>query len=334
MITKQEYIEYLLSTPFNYTCTNMADHKANLSHDVVSDFLRRERFTPAHLWTIVESFIHDSATAAIIVDDSVQDKRYSKFIELVKKQYSGNEHGTVRGIGLVNLVHTAGSQETHWPIDYRIFHPDTDGKTKNDHFQDMFKRLITHKHLKARRILFDSWYASVDNLKLIHRSGWTFFTTLKSNRLVSLHRDTGYQHLDTLVFDEQTVTTGLIVKLKEVPFQVKLFKLVAPNGDIDWVITNDSDVSVNRFVAQLANDTRWQIETFHRSFKQLTGSQRCQCRKARSQRNHLACCYQAWVALQVKARQMGQTIYQLRTGLFSDYLRNELANPRIQAITS
>jgi hypothetical protein len=135
MITKQEYIEYLLSTPFNYTCTNMADHKANrpaarLSHDVVSDFLRRERFTPANLWSIVQGYLDDSPTASVIVDDSVQDKRYSHFIELVKKQYSGNEHGTVKGIGLVNFVHSAGNDEPHWPIDYRIFHPESDGKTK------------------------------------------------------------------------------------------------------------------------------------------------------------------------------------------------------------
>jgi hypothetical protein len=41
--------------------------------------------------------------------DSVQDKRYSKFIELVKKQYSGNEHGTVRGINLVNFAHSTGN---------------------------------------------------------------------------------------------------------------------------------------------------------------------------------------------------------------------------------
>nr|WP_080058770.1 hypothetical protein [Spirosoma aerolatum] len=109
---------------------------------------------------------------------------------------------------MINFVHSAGNDEPYWPIDYRIFHPDTDGKTKNDHFQEMFKRLITHKQLKARRILFDSWYTSVDNLKLIHRSDWAFFTTLKSNRLVSLHRDTGYQHLDSLVFSEQTMTTG------------------------------------------------------------------------------------------------------------------------------
>ena len=154
----------MLSTPFNYTCTNLADHKADLSHDVVSDFLRRERFTPADLWAIVEPHIQDSPTASVIVDDSVQDKRYSRFIELVKKQYSGKEQGTVKGIGLVNFVHTVGNDEQHWPIDYRIFHPENDGKTKNDHFQEMFKRLITHKQLQARGILFDSWYASVDNL--------------------------------------------------------------------------------------------------------------------------------------------------------------------------
>ena len=89
MIAKHEYIEYLLSTPFNYTCTNMADHKPNLSHDVVSDFLAQQRFTPADLWAIVKAQIDDVQTAWIIVDDSVQDKRYSYFIELVKKQYSG-----------------------------------------------------------------------------------------------------------------------------------------------------------------------------------------------------------------------------------------------------
>jgi len=334
MIAKHEYIEYLLSTPFNYTCTNMADHKPNLSHDVVSDFLRQERFKPADLWAIVQPHIDDSENSSILVDDSVQDKRYANFIELVKKQYSGNEHGTVKGIGLVNFVHSGGNDGDFWPIDYRIYHPDTDGKTKNDHFEEMFKRLITHKHLKARRIVFDSWYASVTNLKLIHRHGWTFFTTLKSNRLVSLDRDTGYQHLNALVFDDQTLVRGLIVKLKEVPFRVKLFKIVAQNGDIDWVITNDLDGSVNLFVADLANDNRWQIEDFHRGFKQLTGSEKCQCRKARSQRNHLACCYQAWVALKVRAKQTNQTIYQLRKSLFTDYLVHELANPRIQAIRS
>ena len=92
MIAKQEYIEYLISTPFNYTCTNLAEHKPNLSHDVVSDFLAKQHFTPADLWAIVKAQVEDTETACIIVDDSVQAKRHSYFIELVKKQYSGNEH--------------------------------------------------------------------------------------------------------------------------------------------------------------------------------------------------------------------------------------------------
>lgn len=332
MITKREYVEYLLSTPINYTCTNLAEHKPAMSHDVVSDFLRRERFTPAQLWDVVKVHMQDSEQSFIIADDSVQDKRYSYFIELVKRQYSGNEHGTVKGIGLLNFVHSSGADGDFWPFDYRIYHPDTDGKTKNDHFQEMFMRLITHKCLLARTILFDSWYASVTNLKLIHRQGWKFFTTLKSNRLVSVSRDIGYQHLNELVFDEQALVKGLSVKLKEIPFLVKLFKLVTPNGDIEWIITNDLDSSVNVFVAEINNGTRWQIEDFHRSFKQLTGSEKCQCRKARSQRNHMACCYHAWISLKVKAVQVGKTIYQVRNSLFSEYLIREMANPTIQAI--
>ena len=332
MLDKQDYISYLLSTQINYTCTELADHRANLSHDAVSDFLRRERFTPSQLWQVVSPHIEDSKEAAIIVDDSVQNKQYSRFIELVKCQYSGNEHGTIRGIGLVNFVHSGGNNQDFWPIDYRIYHPDTDGKTKNDHFQEMFKRLITHKNIQARTILFDSWYGSADNIKLIHRSGWTFFTTLKGNRLVSVDRDIGYQHLEELDFNQQALARGLIVKLKEVPFKVKLFKLVTTDGRIDWIITNDLDQTVNRFVAELKNDNRWQVEDFHRGFKQLTGSEKCQCRKARSQRNHLACCYHAWVSLKVRAKQLGTTLYQVKHQQLSDYLVNQLYHPTIQAL--
>jgi hypothetical protein len=332
MLQKKDYIEYLLSTPFNYTCTNLADHKPDLCHDSVSDFLRRERFTPSQLWASVVPHIEDSETSVVIADDSVQNKKYSNFIELVKRQYSGNEHGTVKGIGLVNFVHSSGNDGDFWPIDYRVYSPEDDGKTKNDHFQEMFKRLVTHKRLKAKTILFDTWYASVANLKLIHRSGWTFFTTLKSNRLVNLDPAIGYQHLEELCFDQHSLVKGLIVKLKECPFMVKLFKMVAPNGDIDWVITNDLDHAVNLFVAEIKNDNRWQVEEFHRGFKQLTGSEKCQCRKARSQRNHLACCYHAWVSFKVKAKQMKTTVYQVRQSLFTDYLVQQLMNPTVHAV--
>jgi len=302
-----------------------------VSHDVVTDFLHQKRFMPREVWKLVKDRIEDSKEACLIVDDSVHDKRYSRVIDLVRAQYSGNEHRVVRGIGVVSLVHSGGKEEAFYPIDYRVYAPDIDGKTKNAHFQEMFVHALDQKQIQARTILFDGWYASAENLKLIHRRKRTFFTTLKSNRLVSVSKEQGYVHLEDLEWTPAPLTYGVLVKLKEVPFTVRLFKLVAPDGDIDWVITNDLDETMTAHVAADASHVRWQVEELHRGLKQLTGTEKCQCRAARAQRNHLACCYHAWVSLKVQAKELGQTMYALRERLFSHYLRAELRNPHIMA---
>ena len=109
MVTKQQYVEYLICTIGNYTGSHLAEHLDEVSHDVVTDYLRSEHLTAHGLWELVARLIQDSPEAFMLVDDSVQDKRYSQFIELVKRQYSGAEHGLVRGIGVVNLVHSDGT---------------------------------------------------------------------------------------------------------------------------------------------------------------------------------------------------------------------------------
>lgn len=264
MMRKHQYVEYLVNTPINYTCTNLAEHLDDVSHDSISDYLRHERLTARHLWDLVCQRIDNRTDTYLLVDESVQDKRYSHKIELVKQQYSGAVHGLVRGMGVVNLLHSTGLHGDFPPIDHRMYAPDMDGKTKNQHFQEMLVRAIADKHIQAHTVLFDSWYASAENLKLIHRLGRRFFTTLKANRMVSLSQETGYVHLDTIEWTEERLTQGLIVRLKEVPFLVRLFKMVATNGDIDWVITNDLEETMTTHVAQDANDVRWKIEEFHR----------------------------------------------------------------------
>ena len=331
MITKRQYVEYLICTVGNFTSTNLADHLDAVSHDSITDYLRNERLTARGLWELVAGLIQDSSEAFMLVDDSVQDKRYSRFIELVKLQYSGAEHGLVRGIGVVNLVHSAGAGKDFYPIDYRIYAPEQDGRTKNDHFSEMVINAVFAKKIKAKRLLFDSWYASAENLMLVDRLGLTFFTTLKSNRMVSLSKEDGWIHLEDIDWTEERLQNGMMVKLKEVPFKVRLFKVVATNGDIDWVITNCPDETLTTQAAQEASDVRWQVEELHRGLKQLTGTEKCQCRKSRSQRNHIACCYHAWLSLKVKAKSLGKTLYQTKEDLLSDYLRAELAAPRIQA---
>jgi hypothetical protein len=87
---------------------------------VVNDFLHQKRFLPREMWNLVKDRIEDSKDAFLLVDDSVQDKRYSRFSELVRAQYRGNEHRVIKGIGVVNLVHRAGKDADFYPIDYRV----------------------------------------------------------------------------------------------------------------------------------------------------------------------------------------------------------------------
>ena len=206
---------------------------------------------------------------------------------------------SVHSFGAIPLMNTSRRRYSRLrDIDYRISDPELDGNTKNDHFLAMLKQAFTTKGIIATFVLFDSWYSGADNLKYIHRAGRIFATTLKSNRLISVDKEQGYIHLDELKWTPEQLLHGQSVKLKTVPFFVRLFKLVTPDGDIDWVITNSDDSTFTIDSVKAQQKRRWAIEPFHREIKQLTGSERCQCRKAKSQRNHLACCYHALTTVQ------------------------------------
>src|SRR5215475_4786153 len=125
MITKEQYIEFLISTPMNYTCTHLADHLSGVSHDSITDFLKSQRLTAESIWTCAKTLINDTEESFLIADDSVQEKPYAQAIELVYPHYSGNKHTVVRGIDIVNLVHSSGDGE-YYPVDYRIYAPEYD----------------------------------------------------------------------------------------------------------------------------------------------------------------------------------------------------------------
>ncbi len=44
-------------------------------------------------------------------------------------------------------------------IDYRIFDPDTDGKTKLDHVREMLGS-AEHREIPFETVLMDTWYAA------------------------------------------------------------------------------------------------------------------------------------------------------------------------------
>ena len=126
-------------------------------------------------------------------------------------------------------------------------------------------------------------------------------------------------------------TFGKKIKLKGFPkeHKVKLFRVVVSESHTDWVITNDlsqNSTNATRDVCAI----RWKIEQFHRELKQLTGVEKCQCRKGRIQRNHIACAVLVWIRLTELARKSATTVYQVKKNMLSDYLRRELRSPSVR----
>jgi hypothetical protein len=75
----------------------------------------------------------------LVFDDTVLDKRYSQKIELVRRQYSGNEHRVIRGIGVITCLYVNEKTGEFWVIDYRLYNPEEDGKTKLDQVLKLYR---------------------------------------------------------------------------------------------------------------------------------------------------------------------------------------------------
>jgi hypothetical protein len=330
--SRVDYCQFLMSSQVNFTLTHYAEHHAHFSHDALNRYLNGDRITSRIIWENVRVHVVHSAHGYLIFDDTVLDKSFSQRIDLVRRQYSGNAHGVIKGIGVVTCVYVNPELQQYWIIDYRIFAPDQDGKTKLDHVKDMLDNVLLHKGLPVRTVLMDSWYATSALMAYIDSKKLVYYCPLKDNRYVDdSEGERPYQRVDNLHWDALELREGKIVKVKNFPpeHRVKLFRVPVSSHRIDWIVTND--LSQNSTDAtQEACGMRWKIEQFHREFKQLTGAEKCQCRRSRMQRNHIACAVLVWDCLAAQARKVGKTLYQLKREMLSNYLRAELLSPAVR----
>ncbi len=331
-ITRLDYCQYLLVSQINYTLTNFADHSEKFSHDAINRYLSGEKITPRLVWENVKTQIVQTPKGYVLFDDTVLDKRHSFAIDLVRRQYSGNAHGVIKGIGVVTCVYVNPELDQFWLLDYRIYDPTGDGKSKLDHVQEMLSHTVYHKQLPFQAVLMDTWYATKDLMLFIESLQKVYYCPLKANRQVD---ESGgqqpYQRVDTLAWNQSELQQGKRLKIKGFPkdHKVQCFRVVVSTHRTDFVVTNALAPSSTQ-TTQQACGFRWKIEQLHRESKQVTGLEACQCRKARIQRNHIGCALLVWVRLNALATQAGQSLYQLKHGLLDDYLCQQLQRPSLK----
>lgn len=237
-VTRLDYCQYLLSSQINYTLTNFADHSQNFSHDQLNRFLQADKLKPRLVWEQVKDSIVTSPSGYLLFDDTVADKNYSHSIELVRRQYSGNAKTVIKGIGIVTCVYVNPETNQFWLINYRLFAPEVDGKTKLDHVREMFENAIEHKKLPFRAVLMDSWYAAKELMLHIERSNKIYYCPLKSNRQVDEGEGIpkpAYQRMDSLQWSKTEIETGKNIHVKDFPkgHRLQLFRLVVSKDRTD-----------------------------------------------------------------------------------------------------
>ena len=315
-----DYINFLVAAQCDVSCVKAADcfstNGTVISHDSFNRFLTRQSLDSETLWHEVEPFV-EKRNGWLIVDDTVLDKIHSEKIGLTYFQWSGSHRKIVKGIGLITLVWTDGTNT--FPIDYRIYDKDGDKLSKNDHFRSMMQT-AHDRGFVPYFIMFDSWYASLANLKLIRKFGWRFFSRAKKNRLVNPD-NTGNVPVSSLTIPED----GMEVHMKAYGF-IKVFKSKNKSGNDRYWITDclEVDYAGRKNLQAIC----WAIENYHRDLKELCGVDKCKIRKELGQRNHINCSLRAYVRLEVAEKEQNISIYNAKWEIIKDAIRSYVQEPK------
>jgi len=286
----------------------------SISHDSVNRFLNREAYTGRDLFNEASLGLNLRG-GTLSVDDSVLDKPYSQYMELVGHFWSGKHHRAVKGINLVTLYYT-DSQGKHQPINFRVVDK-AEGKTKNDYFQDMLAEVLEWG-IEPTFVTGDSWYSGVDNLKLIKKHQIGLLFALESNRLVSVEKGSWVQ-----VQQLDIPADGLVVWLKNFG-HVKLFRTQLKDQLRHYISALPSDGQTEAFDHKAfteQHDRHWQIEQYHRAIKQVCNIERFQVRSKGAIKNHLFAAICDFVQLQkLSFAAVINNCYSLQRNLFKDVI--------------
>lgn len=325
-VSDHDYIDFLIATPKACSATEAARVSAVQTsppaHDAFTRLLHRLEPDPQTLWQEASTQVVREE-GILVADDSTLDKPYAQHIALVSRHWSGKHHRVVEGINLITLLWSEGDRSV--PVDYRLYDKAGDGLSKNDHFQAML-HTARQRGFRPQCVVFDSWYASLDNLKLIDGFGWTWLTQLKANRLVNPDR-TGLRPVARV----QAGPEGAIVHLKGYGL-IRLFTIVTPDGDSEWWATND--LQMRPLTRVRFAGYAWAIEQYHRGLKQFCSVERAQVRAARAQRNHIGLALRAFLRLESYCYHRGISWFEAKHAIIREAVRAYLACPRYHLIST
>ena len=341
------YTDYLIST-FGYaTATGLSRMvEGQVSHDQITRFLSQKAYTSKDLWLQVKPTVRkvEREDGVLIFDDTIQEKPHTDENEVMCWHYDHSKGRTVHGFNLLNcLYHVEGVsipvafELIKKPVEYCDIKTRKKKRaslvTKNELMREMVEVCVQNK-LPFRFVLFDTWFASKENMRFIKETlKKDFICALKTNRLVALSKE-DYQakrftRIEDLSWSEETAFTGW---LKDVPFPVRIVQQVFVNkdGSTGILYLACSDTTLTREVILTTYQKRWPVEVFHKSLKQNAALGKAPVRRVTTQNNHVFATLYAVFKLECLKMKRHLNHFSLRAHLYLKAIR--VAFAELQAL--
>jgi len=313
------YINFSLSSFGKIEMTKLSKISQK-SHDMFTKglLLKDSIDDDKKLWQKIKPFLREyenEENGCIIVDDMLMYKPWTKVNDMVCWHYDHVKQRMQKGILMLNF-HYTDETGISIPLGYELI-TKTEEKwnekygrnikkslfTKNEIMRDKLEILNTHNEVKYKYVLFDKWFASVENLVFIEDTlKKKFVCPIKSNRKVAftLEEKINGKYVNISTLDIEGGSSRLVY-LEGYEKPLRVIKQVVKNGDDGestylYLVTNDIGLSFHEVLEIYKR--RWKIEEYHKSLKQNLHIEHSPTKVELSQRNHIHLTVCAFIKLE------------------------------------
>jgi DDE superfamily endonuclease len=339
------YSDYLLASFGATTATGLRQVlEGEISHDQVSRHLAGKKKTAADLWLTVKPFVRQvqSEAGVLIIDDSLEEKPYTAEKDLGCWHYDHSRAALVKGINFLTALYA--SQGVSLPVGFHLIaktekylDPKTQKEqrrspvSKNELCRELIKQAGAN-HIPFRCVVFDTWFASAENMVFIKRAQHRdFVCPLKTNRKVALSLADEQQgrslRVDTLGLEEHTPRE---VYLEGVDFPLVLVKQVFTNEDgscgVLYLVSSATTMSFDDLTTTYQK--RWQVECYHKSLKQNVSLAKSPTQTETTQTNHFFAALCGFIKLERLKGKTKLNHFALKSKLYLNALHSAFSTLR------
>lgn len=326
------YSDYLIASFGLTTATGLSQLLDNeISHDKITRFLSCQAKTSKDLWHFVKPLIRQIETddGCLILDDSIEEKPFTDENEIVCWHYDHSKQLLVKGINFLSCLYQ--TKDLALPIGFDLIRKTEtyidpkDGKqkrrspiSKNELARSQIEQAVRN-NIKFRFVLFDVWFASVENMKLILARNKHFICPLKSNRKIALSLNEKLQgRWHKLQSLEIETNRRSLIYLEGLDEPVLLIKQIFTNEDgraaVQYLISSDTKLSIDDITTNYQR--RWRVEEYHKSLKQNASLERSPTQTETTQTNHFFAALCGYIKLERLKMKTKKNHFALKSKLY------------------